>query len=211
MADNDVSNDAEQAKTETVKVPEKKKSNKTLWIVLGIVLFIFVVIPGLLFTAGGIFLKSRFGSDKATEKTLEGIVSKATDSKVNLDSKNGSVTVKGKDGETMSVGSSRKLPDDFPKNDIPFIAQKEVTFVITTSSEGKKNWSVTTTVDKSFEEATTYFDGKIKTPDYESVSSYGSGDSQSYSGKGSKYSLYVTVTKGKDGEPTDITYIVTEQ
>ena len=211
MADDELSNDTTEAKTETVKVPEKKKSNKTLWIVLAVVLFIFVVIPGLLLTAGSVFLRSKFGSDKATEKTISGIVSKATDNKVDLNSKDGSVTVKGKDGETVSVGSSRKLPDDFPKNDIPFIAQKEVTFVITSSSEGKKNWSVTTTVDKTFEEAVAYFDGKIKAPDFDNVSSYGSGDSQSYSGKGAKYSLYVTVSKGKSGDPTDVTYIVTEQ
>jgi hypothetical protein len=196
---------------ETVKIPAKKKSNKTLYIVLGAVVFVFVVVPGILFTVGGIFVKSKLGSQEVTDKTVESVISKATGSKVDLNTKSGSVSIKGDNGETMSAGSSQKLPDDFPKGEIPFITQKEVTFVITSSDSTKKNWSVTTVVDKSFEDAKSYFEKAIAAPEFESTSSFGSNEGQTYSGTNTKYSVFVTVTKGKSNNDTNVTYIVTQK
>jgi hypothetical protein len=199
-----------EPKIDTVAIPEKKKSNKAVWIIVGSLIILFLLIPAILLAVGGAVLKNKLSSQKTTDATIAGIVSKATDSKVNVDSATGSVNVKGKNGETMSIGSSQKLPDDFPKNDIPFIQQKAVTFVITSTNEAKKNWSVTTTVDKSFEDTSSYFEGKIKAPDFEEVTTYGSSDAQTYTGKNTKYSVYVTVTRGTSGEPTSVTYIVTQ-
>lgn len=200
-----------EAKTETVKVPEKKKSNKTLWIILGVVLFIFVVIPGLLLTIGGIFLKSKLGDQKSTDKTISSIVSKATDSKVNVNSSNGEFSVESKDGDSsISVGSNQKLPDGFPKSDIPYFAEKSITFAMSSKDEGKSRWSVTATSDKSFDDVKSYFAGKIKEPDYTDVSTYSFNDSQSYYGVGSKYTVSVTISKNSDEKDTNISYIVTE-
>jgi hypothetical protein len=200
-----------EARTENVKIPAKKKSNKALFIVLGVLVFVFVIIPGLLFAVGGAFLKSKLGSDKAAEKTVESIVSKATGGDVDLDTKKGTVSIKGENGETINAGSSQKLPDDFPKGEIPFIDQKEVTFVITSTTQDKKNWSVTTKVDKSFDEAKTYFEKSIAAPEFESTSSYGSSDGQTYVGSNTKYSVFVTVTKEKSDNSTNVTYIVTQK
>jgi hypothetical protein len=137
-------------------------------------------------------------------------VSKATDNKVDINTKSGSVSVQGKDGSSLSVGSDQKLPADFPKTEVAFIEPKAVTFALTSTTEGKKNWSMTTTVDKTFEAASAYFEQTIKEPDYTEVSTYSSSETQTFTGKNSKYSLYNTVSKGQNGEPTSVTYIVTE-
>lgn len=208
---------AEPVATETTSVESSapsapaKKSNKTLLIVIGVVVFFFVVVPALVFGAGVLLFNKSFGSQKATDKTIESLVEKATDGKVDIDSDNGNFSVSGENGDsTYSVGDNQKLPDDFPKDKIPYITEKSVSFVFTNSNEGKKSWSVTTTVDKSFEDAKTYFTDKIKEPEFTSVSSYSFGDSQTLYGQNDMYDVSVTVTKPESGD-TSVTYIITSK
>lgn len=199
------------AGTTAVPVPAKKKSNKTLWIILSLVVFFFVIVPGVIFAAGALWLNSNNNAEKASENALESIIGKATDGKVDIDSKNGSFSVESKDGDSSVAYGDQKLPTDFPKDKIPYIKEKSVTFVLTSSSEGKKNWSVSTTVDKSYDDAVAYFEGKIVEPEYQNTSTYGTSDSKSILGKNATHSLFITVTKGTNGDPTGVTYIVTEE
>jgi len=194
-------------------VPPKKKSNKALWIIIGLVVFFFVIVPGIVFTAGAVWLNNN-ASDKLAENAVEGIVGRATGGQVDLDTKDGSFSVQNESGDsTFSVGDDQKLPDDFPKNNIPYLKEKKVTFVFTTSNENKKSWSVSTTVSETFEEAKTFFADKIKAPDYTDISSYGFGESQTYYGVKAPYGVSVTVSQSSDTANNDVsvTYLVNEQ
>lgn len=187
-------------------VPEKKKSNKVLWIVLGLVLFFFVIVPGLIFGGLALFLSS----DKGTEKLTESIIEGATGNNVDVDTEKGSVSVKNDEGDSVNFGSGQELPSDFPKEEIPYIKEDEVTFVLTNSDEnGSKSWSVSTTVSESLENALKFFEDKIKAPDYSSTASYGFGTSKTFTGKSATYDVSVTVSKPDDGKTT-ITYVVSE-
>ena len=199
------------APTPSAAAAPAKKSNKTVWIVVGVLVFVFVVLPLMGLAAGGLFLKSKFGSQKATDKTVSSLLSKATGSDVDVSSSSGSVSVKGDDGTSASFGGTQKLPSDFPKSSIVYLTEKEVTFVMTSTTDGKKTWSLTTTVSKSFDEASAYFDGKIKEPDYTDVSSYGSGTYKYVSGKNSKYSEFVTISQSDSSKPTNVSYVITEE
>lgn len=202
----------EATPVQSASIPVKKKSNKTLWIILGLLLFFFVIVPGILLTAGAFWLKNA-STDKLAENAIEGIVEKASGGQVDIDSSNGSFSVESENGDSsFSVGDDQKLPSDFPKDSIPYIKEKAVTFVLTSTNEGKKNWSVTTSVDKTFEATKAFFEDRIKSPDYEDVSSYGFGDTQTYFGKKLPYSVSVTITQGSDSDnEVSVTYFVIEE
>lgn len=201
----------ESPKSETVAVPPKKKSNKTLWIVLGAILVVFVVIPGILLTVGGLFLKDQLNSDKAGERLTESIIEGATGGKVDVDSKDGNFSVQSEDGDSsVSYGSDQELPDDFPKDKIPYLNEKTVTFVLTSDNEEGHSWSVTTTVDKSYDEAVAYFEERIKSPEYTDTSNFGFGNSKTFYGKKDTYTVSVSITKTEEGDTT-VSYIVNDE
>jgi cytoskeletal protein RodZ len=201
-----------EPKTETVPVPPKKSSNKTLWIVLGVVLFFVVIVPVILFAAAAIWFRNN-ASEQGAEKLVEGIVEQTTGSNVDINSADGSFSVESEDGSSsFSAGSDQKLPDDFPKEEVPYLGEEKVTFVLTSTNEGKKTWSVTTTVSDTYEDAKAFFEKAIAEPDYQDVSAYGFSDSQTYYGADANYSVNVTVSKPTSGEDgTNVTYIITQK
>lgn len=215
MADKD--QDEAQTKTtatpEKVAVPAKKNSNKTLWIVLGVVLLFFVVLPGILFTAGAVFLKNKVNDPSTGEQLAESLIERAHGGEVDIEkNKDGSYTAKSEDGDSsVGFGSDQKLPDDFPKSVSNYLGEKSIVFVLTSKNENKQTWSVTTTVDKSYADASSYFEGRIKAPEYTDVSSYGFGNSKTFYGKKDNFSVSVTVAEGNDGSDTTVSYIVTEE
>lgn len=206
MAEEDSKPDTE-TNTEKVAIPAKKKNNKTLWIIIGVVLVLFIVLPAILVTAGGFFLKDKLSSDNITESIIEG----ASGGKVDVDSDDGNVNIESEDGSSsIGYGDDQELPKDFPKDKIPYIDEKKVTFVITTENENKSNWSVTTTVDKSYEDTVAYFEERIKSPEYTETSNYGFGQTKTFYGKSDTFTLTVSVSKLEDGE-TSVTYNVGEE
>ncbi len=210
MADEQPTKEQTPVQGETVAVPPAKKSgNKTLMIVL-VVVFVIFVLPAIVFGVGFKLLLNKAG-DKVAEKGVESALSAATGGKVDVNSNDGSFSVSSKDGDSsISVGSNQKLPDGFPKSDIPYITEKAVTFSMNSTNDGKKEWSTTTTISKSFEEAKTYFAGVVKEPDYTNITTYGYGNTQTYYGKGSKYTVSITVSKNTDDNTVLVSYIVTE-
>lgn len=199
------------SETPGVVVPPKKKSNKVLWIVLGLAAFFFILIPGIVITAGALWLNNN-ASDKLAENAVAGLVERASGGQVDLNASDGSLSIDS-GGTSFSTGDNQKLPDDFPKNDIPYLKENKVTFVLTSTSNNKKSWSVATSVGETFEEAKAYFEGIITSPDYSDVSSYGFGESQTYYGVKSPYGVSVTVSKltGGANNEVGVTYLVTEQ
>lgn len=197
--------------SDSVAVPTAKKTNnKALYIIMAVVLVLFIL-PGIALGVGLKYLGSKAG-DKIAEKGVESLVSSATGGKVDVNSKDGSFNVSSKDGDSsISIGGNQKLPDDFPKNDIPYIKESGVTAVFTSINENKKSWTITTNVDKSFSEAKAYYEAQLKEPIYTDVSTYGFANSQTYYGKSSKYSVTVTVSAGEEGAKTNVTYIVSQE
>jgi hypothetical protein len=187
------------------QAPVKKSSNKTLWIVLAVV-GVFVILPALALGLGLTYVKSRLSSENVAETLIE----RASGGNVDIDSSGKSFTIEGKNGESLAFGSDQKLPDDFPKSKIPFLKEKSVVFTLNSTNDNKKTWSVTTTVDSSFEDAKKYFETEIKEPAYSDVSSFGFGESQTYYGKSSGYDVSVTVSQVSDSKDTNVSYIVTE-
>ena len=104
MAENKAPAETEISPSTEPAVTTKKNSNKTLWIVLGVILVLFVVIPGILLTAGGLFIKNRLNDEKSGERLAESLVERASGGKVDVDAgKDGNFSVKSKDGDS-SVG-----------------------------------------------------------------------------------------------------------
>lgn len=198
--------------SDSVVVPPKKKNNKTLWIVLGVLLVVFIVIPGILLTVGGAIIKNKLDDPDSGAKLAESLVERASGGQVDIDSEDGNFTVESDNGDSsVGFGSNQKLPEDFPKTVSNYLSEKSIVFVLTSKNEDKQTWTVTTTVDKSFSDASTYFEDKIKEPEYTDVSTYGSNESKSFYGVKDNYGVSVTVLAGTDGGDTNVYYIVSEQ
>lgn len=204
---------APTAPASPANVATPKKSNKTLWIVLAVLGFFLIVVPAVVVTAGVFWFKKNVTTEKVTENIVEGALEKATGSNnVNIDTEKGSFSVEGDNGESFSFGSDQELPEDFPKSKVPYIKEKNVTSVLTSSDSGKKSWWVSTYVDDSYTKATDFFEQKIAEPTYNDVSSYSFGDSMTITGSDSSYQVTGTASKPSDSSPaTMVTYAVPEK
>lgn len=198
---------APSAPSDGVTIPEKKKSNKTLWIVLGVVLFFFVVMPALAFGAFALWFRN-----KGAESVTESLIESAAGGNVDIDTKDGGFSVEGDNGEEFSFGGDQELPSDFPKDVAQYLDEKKVTFVLTNKDDAdKRTWSVSTTVSKSFEDTKAHFESKIAKPEYTETSTYSVGGSTTYYGKKGTTNVTITVSKPTDEGDTNVTYIVAEE
>jgi len=182
----------------TAGAKSTNSNNKSLFIVIAVIALI----------AGGVFFKNQ-QDKKNAEKTAENFIESLTGSDVNIDSEDNSFSIKDEDGNT-TIESGQELPDDFPKDSVPFLKEKKVTLVFTNTTDGKKSWSVSTTVDESVEEATKYFEGIIVEPTYTDVGTYGYNESTTFSANTAEYGVYITVAKSDSDTDTTVTYVITE-
>ena len=176
-----------------------KSSNKNLFIIIAVIALI----------AGGAFYKNQ-QDKKNAEKTAESFIESLTGSDVDIDSKDNSFSINDEDGNT-TVETGQELPDDFPKDAIPYLDEKKVTLVFSNTTEGKKSWSVTTTVDKSVDEAVAHFESTLVEPNYTEVSSYGYNDTSTFSARTAVYSIYVTVSKSENDPDTVVSYVISQE
>lgn len=201
----------EGEKSQQNTIPHAKgRSNKTLWIVLGIVAFFVVVVPSIVGMVVFVWLRNNVQNGELGQKALEGIVEQTTGGAVDLDSNNGSFTVRDKEGNTSFGVGNQELPDDFPKNEIPFIDQKSVSFVTTSTNEGKKNWSVSTVVSQSPSSAASYFESQFVEPTYTEINTLNVNGIQSFSATSTKYSINVNVSAGDVPNEANVLYSVSE-
>lgn len=182
----------------TTGAKSAKSSNKNLFIILAVIALI----------AGGMYFKNQ-QDKKNAEKTAENLVGSLFGGDFDADSKDSSFSLKAENGDT-TIETSQKLPDDFPKDSVPYLDGGKVTMVFTTSSDGKKSWSVTTTVDKSIEETVAYFEGIIVEPDYTDIGTYGSNESTTFTASSAEYGVFVTVSKDSSNDDTTVTYVITQ-
>jgi hypothetical protein len=108
-----------------------KKSNKTLYIVIGVVVVIFVIIPAILFAAGVAFVGS-----------------KVNEAGVKINGNNGTVTVKGKNGDEITAGNTQTLPKDFPSQ-VP-VYKGTIVSSSKLTTDGKTGWTVAITTGDNF-------------------------------------------------------------
>ncbi len=124
------------AKSTAAKTAAPAKNNtKTVLIVVAVVVFIFVVIPAIALTAGGVFLGN-----------------KINDAGLNVDTTSngeGSVNIKDKNGNEINVGGTQKLPAEFP-SDIPLYDGK-ISASGKVTVDGKTGWTVTITTSDSLD------------------------------------------------------------
>ena len=107
---------AQKASTEQ---PEPvKKSNKKLFIVLGVVVFFLFILPGILFAVFVGYVANRGG-----ENIVEDLA-KSQGVDVDLNTKDGNVSIKDKDGNEYSSTTGTDLPDDFPKEALALYSNK---------------------------------------------------------------------------------------
>lgn len=172
---------------------------------------IIIIVAVVALVGGGMYLKNRSDKNKE-EKAAESFLNALTGSDVDYDSDSGSISVKDGEGdEEVSFETNQKLPSDFPKEDVPYLDEKKVTVVFSATNDGKKSWTVTTSVKESLEEATAYFEGEFVEPDYMDISTYGYNESKSFSAKSEKYGILVTVSKYDTDEDTMVTYVIDEE
>jgi hypothetical protein len=175
-----------------------KSSNKNLFIIIAVIVLL----------AGGAYYKNQ-QDKKNAEKTAENLIGNLFGGDIDVDSKDNSFSIKDEDGDT-TLETSQKLPDDFPKDSVPYLEDEKVTLVFTNTYEGKKSWSVTTTVDKSVEEAVAYFEGVIVEPKYTDIGTYGSNESTTFSANTAEYGVFVTVGKDSTDDDTTVSYVITQ-
>lgn len=195
---------SEDKKDDMVAVPPKKSggNNKTLVIVL-VVVFVVLVLPGLVI-GGAIWWFGRNGTDKVAENIIES----ATGSDVDIDSSNGSYTIKSGDG-SAELSSSAKLPDNFP-SDVPLYGNQTITSSYRSSSDGDSYWSVSaTTSDKQSDVES---DLKDQFTDWTSGGEYSVNDSTTTVYEMGDLTVTLTVAPdSSDSSLTSITYMVTEK
>ncbi|MDO8265364.1 MAG: hypothetical protein Q7T41_00300 [Candidatus Saccharibacteria bacterium] len=191
---------APAAVSEEAKKAPTKGLNKTV---------IIAVVVALLLGGGWYYKQS---SDKSKEeKAAEALIESLTGQNYDIDGEEESINIKDEEsGESVSIESNQKIPSDFPKDSIPYLDEKSVTFVITSTNEGKKYWSVTTAVDESVEEAVAFFEAKFVEPDYTDISSYGYNESKTLSATSTEYSMFVTINKAETDTDTTVSYVVEE-
>lgn len=195
---------------EKSEVQSKGKSNKTLWIVLGVIAFFVIVMPSIIGLVAFVWLRDNVQNGDLGKKALEGIVEQTTGGNVDVDSNNGSFTVRDKEGNTSFGVGNQQLPEDFPKNDIPFINQKSIGFVTTSTNEGKKNWSVSTIVSQSPSNATSYFKSQFVEPDYTEINTLNVNGIQTFSATSTRYSINISVSAGDTPDEANVMYSVSE-
>lgn len=188
----------------TVAVPPKKTggSNKTLIIVL-VIVFVVFILPGIVI-GGAIWW---FGRGDGAEKLAESIVENATGSDVDIDSNDGSYSIKTDDGSyESSVGED--LPENFP-DEVELYNRQTVTGSYRSSTDSGSSWSVNAESNDSVSKVSDYLDDKYSSWDNKGEYSVNGTTTTIYE----KGSLRVSITVGEDSgdsSKTSITYVVTE-
>lgn len=185
------------------KVP--KKSNKTLFIILGVVALLLIVVPAVLF-----FIIFGVVKDKVTDKSsnfVSGAINKATDGKVNVDASKGEVTIKGQNGDEIT--NKKTLPEGFPSS-VKMYSPSTILVSYKSTTDAKTNWTVSLETPDSAakvnESVKNTFAGWTLNGDYSSA------DSKVVSYEDPTYKLVITVgAPTKAGDKTTILYSVTQK
>lgn len=101
-----------------------KSSNTKIFVIVGLVVLVFVVIPLIMLLAGGVFLGK-----------------KLKDNGVNVNTDTGSVSITDKNGNEFKAGGEQTMPKDFP-SEVP-VYKGEILSSGRLTVEGRTGWTVT--------------------------------------------------------------------
>lgn len=118
-------------KTPVAEVKTKKKNTALIVIIVVVVVLVLLGI--------GSVLVSRFVFRKAGESFIEKLIEHGTGSNVDIDTKDGSASIKTSDGST-TVGNSAQWPSDMP-SDVPKFSAGKITMSTKVSTD-PKSWSL---------------------------------------------------------------------
>lgn len=209
----DVTNKSDQTKTtaqpnkpySSLKPPANKKSNKTLYIILGSVALLLLIVPAILF-----FIVFGVVKDKVADNSgnlVTGAINKATNGNVNIDSNKGEVTIKGQNGDEIT--NKKTLPEGFPSS-VKVYSPGTILVSYKSTTDGKTNWTVsletTDSAAKVNESVKNTFSAWTLNGDYSAA------DAKVVSYEDVTNKLIVTVgAPTKAGDKTTILYSVTEK
>lgn len=135
-----------------------------------------------------------------------GIKSELNRQGVDINTNNGTIDVKGKDGESASIGNA-KVPSGFPSS-VPIYPGSKV--VASTSGKNNTEFTVFLTTTDSKSQAEAYYQSELKkngwVNDSETTADLGFASGAKYTKGGQQ--LLVTIAQDKDNKGTAITLIV---
>ncbi|MFO0882329.1 MAG: hypothetical protein U0491_02665 [Candidatus Saccharimonadales bacterium] len=175
----------------TKTTPKKSTSNKTLFIIIGVVGVAVLLLAGF-----GLSM----AKNKLADKTASGIISTATGGKVSVDSNGKDVTVKTADGSTYS--SSQKLPTDWPSS-VPLYTPYSVTGSYKASNDGKTAWHLATSTSDSYDKVVAEIPKLYS--GWTSNSSYESNGAALFSYDNSTYGVILSVAKPDSSSNNKVT------
>ena len=167
-----------------------KGSNKKIIIIVVIVVCVLFVLGIVGTLATGFFAK----------KAVQTAVNRASDGKVNLKAGNngtGEVTIKGDNGETTKFQSTTKLPAEFP-TDVPRYKDAGVVSVVSSSSDGKKFYSVAFDTKDDTAKVAEYFNKALAENGWSTVGTYSANSDTTITGVNKSKMLYALTSISKD-------------
>lgn len=182
-----------------------KQNKKVLKIVL-IVVAVLVVLGILSSILVGFLFK------KGTEK----LISSATNDtvKVNTGKDGGEVTIGDKDGDgfKLNTGSNAKLPDGYPKSDVPVYKNAKIVSSSDMTLGETKTYSVVLSTKDSVSEVVSFYKKELSGGDWKSTYSTNSkqGSMLMYQSKSKNLTSTVSASRDKDDKETTITLTVRE-
>jgi hypothetical protein len=183
--------------------PKNSSSNKTLIIVLAVVAVI-VILPVIVFSIFAFWLSR---GDNANNLT-EGIIESTTGADVEVNENGSSFNIETDEG-SISVGE-QELPKDLPSAVVVYENQKVVS-VITNNQEGAKVWSFTSESSDDATKVNEYLVTKFAENGWTTVSTSTYNTTTSYSLTKDNLTAQVSVTSGENGDPTTLTYYISEE
>ncbi len=141
-----------------------------------------------------------------TENILEMVTGEDVDINLDKDGESGSITLKGKDGEEVTISSNKtELPDDFPSDVYVIDGEQQGVGNMSTKEGQVVTFGVKT--DTDFAEVKETIIEKMKSNGWENTMTMGSGEEsmQMYT----KGDNSVTLTVGKENDKVIVAYIVT--
>lgn len=182
-------------------VAASKGNKKVLVIVLSVlgVLLILGIIGSM--AVGFLFKK---GAESFIDVASGGNV------KLNTGKDGGEVTIGGKDGDKMkmNVGDNAKLPEDYPKSDVPVYKNAKIVSSTDMTIESAKSFSVQLQTSDSISEVTNFYKDKLSSGDWKQTYSSNTTDNSSAMYQSESKQLAVTMSVSKDDEGTNISLSV---
>lgn len=194
-------NTAEGAKT----VPPKRKTsgNKTL-LIIGIVVIVLFVIPGIMLA---VFLGWLASGDNA-ENLTESIVERSTGSDIDINSNDGSFSISTDEG-SVEVGGNQTLPSDLPEAVVVYDNQ-EIVGVFTNTQDEDKFWSITAETNSAVDSVNSFIVDGYTDRGWTTESTSTFNTSSTYNFSNGNLEAVVTISP-TDESTASITYYVSQK